>query len=110
MVNPRRIYTEVLNNYVVIILVILMLMGIMGVLAIPYYISPITYSNGGSPSGVGYLILGIILVAVILSSIYLLERRNEEFGGVLLIFGLLILTVLVWELYGYGDISNIFKI
>ncbi|ARM75688.1 hypothetical protein [Acidianus manzaensis] len=110
MANPRKVYTEVLNNYVTIILVVLLIMGIMGVLAIPYYVSPITYSNGGSPSGVGYLILGIILVTMIISSVVLLERDSKEFGGALLVFSLIILTIIVWELYGLGDVSNIFRI
>ncbi|AWR98245.1 hypothetical protein DFR86_05360 [Acidianus sulfidivorans JP7] len=110
MANPRKVYTEVLSNYITIVLVVLILMGIMGILAIPYYISPITYSNGGSPSGTGYLVLGIILVAMILTSIALLERDNKEFGGALLVFSLIILTIIAWELYGIGDLSNIFRI
>lgn len=107
MPSPKRVYSEVLSNYAIIVLIAIILMGIMGILAIPYYVSPITYSNGGSPSGIPYLLLSIILIAMILVSIYLLERRNEEFGGVLLLFVLVILTILVWSLYGISYIKSI---
>ncbi|EZQ02405.1 MULTISPECIES: hypothetical protein [Acidianus] len=108
MPNPRKLYTQVVSSYVLIILVFLIMLGIMGILAIPYYISPITYSNGGTPAGVGDLILSIMVVAIFLAGVFLLERRQLEFGSLLVVIGLIVITVLVWELYGFGEISNIY--
>ncbi|WP_272585109.1 hypothetical protein [Sulfolobus acidocaldarius] len=43
----RKTYSVVNNVYVIIILVLVMGITILGAIAFPYYISPITYSNGG---------------------------------------------------------------
>lgn len=107
MANSRRTYSQVLNTYLVIILIIIMMVAIFGVLAVPYYISPITYFNGGVPQATGLLVLGSILVAMLLAGIYLLERRQIEFGSFLIIFAVMILAILIWEQYGVSSVSNI---
>ncbi|MCY0873818.1 hypothetical protein D1867_05730 [Acidianus infernus] len=107
MGNTNKLYSEILSSYVIIILIVLIMMGIMGVLAIPYYISPITYSNGGAPAGVTYLDAGIILIALVLVGIYLIERKQFEFGLVSVLFVLIVLTILIWDLYGVNDVTNI---
>ncbi|AEB94351.1 MAG: hypothetical protein QXR57_02655 [Metallosphaera sp.] len=106
MVNPQRTLSQILETYVTIVLLVILIVGIAGVLAIPYYISPITYSQGG-PSNGGYLVLGIILVGMLLSGIYLLERKQVEMGSFVIIFAVLILSILVWELYGVSGINNV---
>lgn len=106
MPNPQRTFNQILETYLSIVLLIIMMMGIIGVLAIPYYISPITYSEGG-PSNGGYLVLGVILLAMILAGIYLIERKQTEVGSFAIIFSLIILSILIWELYGISSVNNI---
>ncbi len=107
MANPKRTYSQILNTYVLIVLIIIIMIAIAGVLAVPYYISPITYSNGGSPQATGLLVLGSILIILLLSGIYLIERKQIEMGSFLLLFAVVILTILVWSQYGYSAANNI---
>ena len=106
MVNPQRTLSQILETYVTIILVIILIVVIAGVLAIPYYISPITYSQGGPTNG-GYLVLGVILVGMLLAGTFLLERKQVELGAFTIIFAVVILSIIVWELYGVSSVNNI---
>ncbi|QKQ99592.1 hypothetical protein GWK48_03545 [Metallosphaera tengchongensis] len=106
MVNSQRTLSQILSTYITIILMVILLVGIAGVLAIPYYISPITYSQGG-PSNGGYLVLGLILLGMMLAGVYFLERKQVEIGAFTIIFAVMILSILIWELYGVSNVNNI---
>lgn len=113
MPKPSRsdkVYGSLNNVYVLIVLVVIMVIGILGAIAFPYYISPITYSNGGGPSAAGVAFLVTILIAGLLVSTYLLENRNYEMGTAFLIVVLIILMIYVWISYGSTAIKFLFNI
>ena len=104
-----KVYGAVNNIYVLIVLVVIMVIGILGAIAFPYYISPITYSNGGSPQATGVAFLASILIAGLLLGTYLLESKNYELGITFLITVFIILMAYVWISYGSVAIKFLFN-
>lgn len=105
-----KVYVSINSIYVLIILIIIMAIGILGAIAFPYYISPITYSNGGQPQAGGIMILSLILIVSLLVSAYFLENRNYEISAFFLIIVLVAVMAYVWISYGYTAIKFIFNI
>ena len=113
MPKPSRsdkLYGAVNSVYVLIVLVVIMIIGILGAIAFPYYISPITYSNGGAPQATGVAFLATILIAGLLVGTYLLENKNYELGTTFLIIVFIILMAYVWISYGSTAIKFLFNI
>ncbi|BCU70492.1 hypothetical protein [Stygiolobus caldivivus] len=108
--GSEKTYSSINNAYVLIILIILMGIAILGAIAFPYYISPITYSNGGQPQAGGIAVLAAIIIMGAIAGVYFIENRNYELGGILLVLALLIIAVYVWVSYGSGAIKFIFNI
>ncbi len=106
-------YPDIINTYVLIVLIVIMMVSILGALAFPYFISPITYSEGGGVSAVNgalaFFILGILVVASLLLGVYSFEHKNTEFGALLVLLSVLIAMLLVWNLYGYSYLRAIFR-
>ncbi|BFI75145.1 hypothetical protein [Sulfurisphaera ohwakuensis] len=105
-----KVYSSLNNVYILIILIVIMAIGILGAIAFPYYISPITYSNGGVPQAGGIAFLATLLIAGLLIGTYLLENRNHELGATFLIAVLLIIMAYVWIAYGSTAIKFLFNI
>lgn len=105
-----KIYSSVNNIYVLIVLIVIVSIGILGAIAFPYYISPITYQNGGSPQAGGIAFLATLLIAGLLIGTYLLENKNHELGSIFIIAVLLILMAYVWLTYGATAIKFLFNI
>lgn len=107
-----RDYPDIISTYTLIILIIVMLVAIFGALAFPYFISPITYSEGGGANAVNgamaFFILGILIVASLLLGVYSFERKNTEFGSLLILLSILIAMLLVWNLYGFSYLKILF--
>ncbi|MFP3345996.1 MAG: hypothetical protein RXR17_00920 [Sulfolobaceae archaeon] len=108
--GSEKTYSTLNNAYVLIILIVLMGITILGAIAFPYYISPITYSNGGAPQAGGIAVLAAIIIMGAIAGVYFIENRNYELGGILLIMSLLIVAVYVWVSYGSNAIKFIFNI
>jgi hypothetical protein len=91
-------YGNVNYSVLQVVLLVMMLMVILGVMAFPYYVSPITSS--GAANQLPYAILNLILVIVFLMGVYLLEERNTELGSTVIILGLVLAVIMVWIYYG----------
>lgn len=74
--EQSKYYSQVLSSYTTIVLVLILLVGIMGVIAFPYYISPL--SGSGAFSSAQYLTVGVIVVLTFLTGIFLMERKQND--------------------------------
>lgn len=81
-----------------IVLIIIMLILVLGVIAFPYYISPLTSS--GASGSILYLFLNLIIGFFLLAAAYFYEEKDPEYGGFALVLGIVILIVLILSLYG----------
>jgi hypothetical protein len=98
-------YSDV--NYAVlqVVLIVLMMFLILGAIAFPYYISPITAS--GASQALPYAILNLFLIVLFLAAAYLLDEKNTELGSVFLILGLVLAVIMVWAYYGVAALRQV---
>ncbi len=85
-----------------------MIVGILGVIAFPYYISPL--NNGQALNTAGYLALGILVVIFLLLGIYFIDRNEYNLGAMTILISLIILVLVVWSIYGFNTVKSIFGI
>ncbi|WP_230937967.1 hypothetical protein [Sulfolobus acidocaldarius] len=105
----RKTYSVVNNVYVIIILVLVMGITILGAIAFPYYISPITYSNGGTAQAGGIAVLAALIILGLILGVYFVENKNYDIGTPILILMLVIIVIYVWLAYGSAAIKFIFN-
>ncbi len=103
--EQSKFYSQVISSYTTIVLVLLLLVGIMGVIAFPYYISPL---SSGAFSSAQYLTVGVIVIIIILTSILLMERKQNDLASFAIITAMIILTIMVWNIYGVQMVNSIF--
>ena len=103
-----RLYSEVINSYVILILIFILLVGILGVIAFPYYVSPL--NNGQAINTAGYLALGILIVIFILIGVYFIDRNEHNLGAMTILISLIILVLVIWSVYGFNAVKSIFGI
>jgi len=103
-----RLYNEVINSYVILVLIFILIIGILGVIAFPYYISPL--NNGQAINSAGYLALGILVVIFLLLGIYFMDRNEHGLGAMTILISLIILVIVIWSLYGFNAVKSIFGI
>ncbi|WP_338601452.1 hypothetical protein V6M85_00135 [Sulfolobus tengchongensis] len=103
-----RLYNEVINSYVVLILIFVLIIGILGVIAFPYYVSPL--NNGQALNSAGYLALGIIVVMFLLLGVYFIERNEHNLGAMTILISIIILVLTIWSIYGINAVKSIFGI
>jgi len=108
--GSEKTFSIINNVYTVIILIIIMGVAILGAIAFPYYVSPITYSNGGSPQGASIAVLASLIIMGLIIGVYFVENKNYEVGGLVLVFTLIIIAMYVWVAYGASAVKFIFNI
>ncbi|AAK41072.1 conserved hypothetical protein [Sulfolobus islandicus Y.G.57.14] len=104
----NRLYNEVINSYVILILIFILIIGILGVIAFPYYISPL--NNGQALNSAGYLALGVIIIIFLLLGVYFMERNEHSLGAMSILISLIILVLAIWSIYGINAVKSIFGI
>jgi hypothetical protein len=105
--EQSKYYSQVLSSYTTIVLVLLLIVGIMGVLAFPYYISPL---SSGAFSSAQYLTVGVLVVIILLTGMFLMERKQNDLASFAIITAMIIITIMVWNLYGVQMVNSIFHL
>ncbi|BCU68559.1 hypothetical protein HS7_19960 [Sulfolobales archaeon HS-7] len=98
--KQQKDFYQIVSSYPVVIVMLILAIGFIAILAIPYYVSPLTYENGGHPSGINYLVLLAMIFVLIVSGIYLMDHGNATWGFSMIIVGLLFGVMLIWLIYG----------
>ncbi|WP_126449858.1 hypothetical protein [Sulfodiicoccus acidiphilus] len=99
-----RLYVQSISALVVFVTVVVVAFAILGIIAFPYYISPLVSGAEKAGSG-GFLALFIIMLMLMTGGVYLLERRQVEWGYALIIAVLVISVLSIWALYGVNTVN-----
>jgi len=99
-----RLYVQSISALTVLIVVIVLAFTLLGIIAFPYYISPIV--GGAEKSGsAGFLLLLLFMLALMVGGVYFLEKQQLEWGYALIIAVLVISVLSVWALYGAATVN-----
>jgi hypothetical protein len=105
--RTQKTYLQVIGVYSLIILIVVLGFTLLSVLAFPYYISPLTYRNGGQPQGEALMVLFGTLSVIMLIGVSLLERGPSEWGYALILVSLIFGALILWDLYGFSAIRQV---
>ena len=111
MPDPRKrsgLYGSINAIVLEIVLIVIMLVLILGVVAFPYYVSPITSS--GASGGILYLIFNFFIAFLLLIAAYFYEEKNPEYGSFPLILAVIVLVLVILSLYGLGNIKTLLNV
>ncbi|MEM1626639.1 MAG: hypothetical protein QXV69_05075 [Sulfolobaceae archaeon] len=105
-------YINILNSYLIIVLIVVVGIGILGAIALPYYLSPITRSQGylAINSNLIYFIPSLIAILLLLWGVSILEEKETNIGLGIILFSIIIILIIVWSINGISSVKVIFNI
>jgi len=109
--KTEKDYSNVLNTYLLIILIIIIGIGTLGAIAFPYYLSPIPRSQGyvAINSNLIYFIPSFIAILLLLWGVNILEGRETGIGLGIILFAVIIILIIVWSINGISSVKVIFN-